>query len=1262
MINLIYHLATALTFNTFSAASVLPNLAHRESVYSLDPAESRHPTHVLSARDFGQPMLQTSKYQKGRVSGRFIVEFKDEAVSALNSKAAKQGIGRHENEGNDHSIVSVFTGMLNDAGYKDATPVVTFDEPSIFNGASFSLKSEDDGKTLEFLKSLPEVKNAWPVTFIDLMTENLPLVETDNGPAPHLSKSLAGDLRWSPHALTGVDKLHDRGLSGKGVTVGVIDTGTFYYHPALGSGFGPGKKVEGGWNFVGNQYDYKDNGEAATPNGDPLDCNGHGTHVAGIIAGSNNTHFVGVAPNAIIRSYKIFGCRGGATNENIIGALLRAYNDGCDIFSLSLGSSGDMYQDNPEAQVVDKLVNNGVFAAVAAGNSGSEGSFFGSGLATGKHITTVGSTTSGQLIGYRAYAQASSGDVFNFTYVSVPGVQPSKTGTFVLQQYYDTACNMARFIPKSVNSGSILFPQGNCTGNDFFHAVHGLGYSVALNYINSSDPFSYMAPAGNFETQQLIRGTTDDRLAKWIQEEQLKNHSVSLVFDETSLVPQMVLQQGGKVRISPFSSWGPDYSGNLYPHIVAPGSDIYSTFKNNSYAMLSGTSMATPYISGVAALFIEAFRNQHKNASTADLGKFIRRRMIQTASLLTSSFERIETGKTAALIQQGAGMINAVNLIDSKTIITSDEILELGVGRNLSKSFVVTIRNNNHEPILYNLSHIPAPTVLTQRPNSLVFTLYPPLLYDHANITFDNILITVGAKSEQNVTVSISIPESVWVKYAPVYQGVLAVRGSNGEDLVVPYTGMLADKFSIWGPDMKPVILQQNQTTGNMELYNATKQRINVYNDGQTALVMNLNTGARVLNGYLVNEAFDEKKLVFFKGNMSNSPGIVTPLRGFPINKLARIPNGISLGVRLPDNVTVPDGRYRIFLSGLPAVPKIEAYESKFRDWEIHTTEWFNWSTNSTVSETISINGSTNLTVFNPYSQVALETNSDGSNTTESKPRFGITAVDVSSLSSNQSSYLSPFDTFEVSLTLDASEGLFVGDESYMQMPREFFTFPDPFPVYNSVGDAVVNISFPEIDGERYCKAEVIKTWNVSSVIGGVYFTTFLRNPEQYGRQFLPLTFKNKENRMFAEVLSLSSKDEYFLGANVGLSKVYIFVPEEFQEWDQLNVKLEFAYEVDCLDVKIDSGLGTRNSIEHIDFAVDCKSAARQIDIKLDKNPGFGPYATVQVGVKSPSVVKNSPVNAFMWATANGTAFEHRTTVYINNVNLKSTGLNLGTK
>jgi subtilisin family serine protease len=153
------------------------------------------------------------------------------------------------------------------------------------------------------------------------------------------------------------------GSRGAGVTVAIIDTGIDYRHPALGSGFGPGFKVKGGWDFVNNDAD-------------PLDDNGHGTHVSGIVAGQSDV-ITGVAPEASLVAYKVLGATGSGSESNVIAAIERAADpnqdgntaDHVDVANLSLGGSGS--PDDPGSIAIDNATAAGVTFAIAAGNSGA---------------------------------------------------------------------------------------------------------------------------------------------------------------------------------------------------------------------------------------------------------------------------------------------------------------------------------------------------------------------------------------------------------------------------------------------------------------------------------------------------------------------------------------------------------------------------------------------------------------------------------------------------------------------------------------------------------------------------------------------------------------------------------------------------------------------------------------------------------------------------------------------------------------------------
>src|SRR5947209_8684513 len=149
---------------------------------------------------------------------------------------------------------------------------------------------------------------------------------------------------------------------GDGVRVAVIDTGIDYTHPALGGGFGPGFKVAGGYDFVNDDPD-------------PRDDNGHGTHVSGTIAGNSDT-IIGVAPHATLYAFKVLDANGGGSGSDVMAGIERAADpngdgdpsDHVDVANMSLGGAGG--PDDPQSIAVDNATAAGVVMCVAAGNAG----------------------------------------------------------------------------------------------------------------------------------------------------------------------------------------------------------------------------------------------------------------------------------------------------------------------------------------------------------------------------------------------------------------------------------------------------------------------------------------------------------------------------------------------------------------------------------------------------------------------------------------------------------------------------------------------------------------------------------------------------------------------------------------------------------------------------------------------------------------------------------------------------------------------------
>ena len=201
-----------------------------------------------------------------------------------------------------------------------------------FSGAAVTL----EGSALDALRSLPYVKR------VSMDTE----VRATAEPGIALIRA---DMVRSAFAARGV-----------GITVAIIDTGIDYGHAALGGNFGPGFKVVGGWDFVNDDAD-------------PIDDNGHGTHVAGIVA-ANSPELLGVAPDAQLFAYKVLDGSGYGFPSDAIAAIERCadpdgnldVSDRVDVVNLSLGRIGQ--GDDSLSDAVDNLVLLGSVVCVAAGD------------------------------------------------------------------------------------------------------------------------------------------------------------------------------------------------------------------------------------------------------------------------------------------------------------------------------------------------------------------------------------------------------------------------------------------------------------------------------------------------------------------------------------------------------------------------------------------------------------------------------------------------------------------------------------------------------------------------------------------------------------------------------------------------------------------------------------------------------------------------------------------------------------------------------
>ncbi|KAG9048751.1 hypothetical protein FS837_012114 [Tulasnella sp. UAMH 9824] len=627
-----------------------------------------------------------------------------------------------------------------------------YDADDVFTGVSLKVKSDKD---LLALAEVPHVKSIKPV-FVHPRPEPVTFYQPTGKNDPKLPPDT-----FSTHVMTGVDKLHAEGYTGKGIKVAVIDTGIDYLHPDLGVGYGPGFKVSHGHDFVGDAYN---GGNTPAPDEDPMDCQGHGTHVAGIIGANldKTYNFTGAAPDASLGAYRVFGCEGGVSDEVLIDALIRAYKDGNDILSLSLGGPQG-WTSAATAVVASRIAAKGRIVSIAAGNEGQFGSWYASSPGSGVDVISVASVeNTNTFVQTITLSNGHAPIAYNsFLPLKVDGSLPiyaTSTDTDIA----DDACNPLPDTTPDLSGYVVVVRRAK-------------GAKVALIYDNVDEAFSGI-DVGNY-TAALISQAD----GKYLVGEFAAKSDLKVSFPQTGGSTNVPSTQGG--LMSTFSTFGPTNDMFFKPSAAAPGGNILSTYPRNkgSYAILSGTSMATPFLSGSAALLLEA-RGKSKSVYLGARTRF------QTTSS-NVPYSHTDSDPLQTLAQQGSGLINAYKAVHATTFVTPGE-LRLNDTAHSKLTHTIWVENQSKQVQTYKISHIPAGTAITMKDNEAIPSPVP-LDKTAATLTFSASTIKVPPGGKTSVTVSIKPPTGLDPNSFPVYSGFIRIA-SDKDDMKVSYLGVAA--------------------------------------------------------------------------------------------------------------------------------------------------------------------------------------------------------------------------------------------------------------------------------------------------------------------------------------------------------------------------------------------------------------------------------------------------------------------------------------
>ncbi|KAH7175532.1 peptidase S8/S53 domain-containing protein [Dactylonectria macrodidyma] len=659
----------------------------------------------------------------------------------------------------------------------------------IFHGAS--LETPEDN--LDTLKAEDPVIQAWQAKRVTLA----PIT-----PLQSFGKDAAG-VNLSIHHMTGVDKLHAKGVLGKGVVVAVVDTGVDYTHSALGGGIGEGFKIAGGYDLVGNGE--WPNDPEREPDSDPMDQLGHGTHVSGIIAGESDL-LTGVAPEATLRVYKVFATLDATTEDVLIEAFLMAYKDGADVITSSVGGLAG-WSDNAWAVVASRLVDEGVVVTISAGNDGQAGAFAASSGSSGEHVLAIASVEADitPTSSFNAtFSHEGDTEKISVPYRSVEDWYPSEIDGWPIiplgldTSIADEACNTLPEDTQNFTNSVVLVRRGGCNFSQKQRNLAAFGGLKVLIYTND---MPIVIPTTDFLDGQIAMITREAgaEIIKTIKAggNVTADFTTRPIFTLTGLVNE---ETGGEA--SYFTTIGATNDLYVKSDIAAPGGQILSSYLGGGYAVLSGTSMACPYVAGIAALYI----GQHggRSAHGPDFAKDLSMRIISSGDSISWSDgtgDGTDYGFKASVAQVGTGLVNATKVLDYSTSLSFTKFA-LNDTRNFNKRHTLDITNNGKKPITYTFSsedfgglnamNIDPETWGTPRIAWGEEVLAAPAKMV-PTISFPGGKFTVKPGETKKAKFTFKAPSDLDASKLPLYSGKVVVAGNNGESLAVPYVGLAAD-------------------------------------------------------------------------------------------------------------------------------------------------------------------------------------------------------------------------------------------------------------------------------------------------------------------------------------------------------------------------------------------------------------------------------------------------------------------------------------
>ncbi|QQZ10197.1 S8 family serine peptidase [Heyndrickxia vini] len=617
------------------------------------------------------------------------------------------------------------------------------------------------------------------------------------------------------------------GYNGEGMVVGIIDTGIDPNHKDMklsdaskakltqtkvgelkSTGNLPGKyytaKVPYGYNYADKNSEIMDLGPDATM---------HGMHVAGTVGANGDETkdgIKGVAPEAQLLALKVFG-NDPAMPSTFGDTYIKAIDDGiilgADVLNMSLGSTaGFVDSESLEQKAIDRAVNNGVLMSLSAGNSAQMGDGHANPLATNPDIGLVGSpglsTNSISVasientkisidemkvkvgdetltIGYKKQSSPDPLEIF--------GTTAEKDVVYVGDG------SPAQYKGKDVN-GKVVFAVRNATNPNYGEIqkqaeAAGAAGVIIRGHVSHGD---YVSMALNSPTIPLVSLSISDGNALETKIKAAGGGKVTF----TGKTTQVANSAAGTMATT--SSWGVTPSLELKPEITAPGGQIYSTFNDNKYGLMSGTSMAAPHVSGGAALVLQRIKELFPDLHGADLVKRTKTILMNTAKIVK---DKNNGNIPYSPRLQGAGIMQLHSAVSTPVYVvnkgTQDGKIELKEIKDDIFYLTVTATNFSDKDMTYNVNA----SVLTDAVSGSQIALKENVI-SKAKVIVDKPKITLFAGASSDITVKVDLSNAKadlekLMKNGYFVEGFITLSSDDQnnplQEISVPYVGFKGD-------------------------------------------------------------------------------------------------------------------------------------------------------------------------------------------------------------------------------------------------------------------------------------------------------------------------------------------------------------------------------------------------------------------------------------------------------------------------------------